>query len=130
MWRRWAACRILKKCSSLLNSELLVLANPILLGAEIPSSFQTPVVVSFLKKDKDKEDVNSYRPISLLNTDYKIIAKLLANRINKCLESSIDRDQCGFIVGRQLSFNTSFLVEASDYFSQNKILAHIMLLDD
>ena len=45
-------------------------------------------VISLLhKKGKDPEQIENYRPISLLNVDYKIITKTIANRIQKRLAS-------------------------------------------
>ena len=39
----------------------------------------------------------SYRPISLLEVYYKIIAKLLANKLGKCVNKNISKSQFGFI---------------------------------
>ena len=58
-------------------------------------------VISLLhKKGKDKTKVENYRPISLLNTDYKILAKTIANRIEKQIGNIIHSDQIGFIKDR------------------------------
>ena len=56
-----------------------------------------------LKKDKDPNLCGSYRPISLLNNDVKLLAKVLSRRLETCLPSIISEDQTGFILGRQLS---------------------------
>ena len=53
-----------------------------------------------LKKDKDAEECSSYRPISLLNVDFKIAAKILARRLEKILPKLIDPDQTGFVKAR------------------------------
>merc|ERR1711884_796002 len=52
------------------------------------------------KKDKDLLEIENFRPISLLNVDYKILTKCLTNRLQKVLEKIIDPEQNGFIKGR------------------------------
>ncbi len=49
-------------------------------------------IVIFFKKN--------WRPIALLNTDYKIIAKLIANRIKTVLPLIINEDQTGYLKDR------------------------------
>lgn len=52
------------------------------------------------KKDKDPLNCTSYRPISLLPVDVKILAKILAGRLESIMPSIISEDQTGFIKGR------------------------------
>ena len=42
---------------------------------------QRQAVITLLDKDKDRLLLKNWRPISLLNTDYKIMTKAIANRI-------------------------------------------------
>ena len=44
------------------------------------------------KKDKDMTDLKNWRPISLLNTDYKILAQSLAMRLQKVLPEIISKE--------------------------------------
>ena len=48
----------------------------------------------------DREKIPSWRPISLLNSDYKVIAKLIAKRLNTVIHKLIDPNQYAFIKGR------------------------------
>ena len=57
------------------------------------------------KKGKDLTDIKNWRPISLLNTDYKILASVLANRLQTVLPSIISLDQNGYLKGRYIGFN-------------------------
>ncbi len=50
------------------------------------------IITSIHKKGKNRLYLNNWRPISLLNTDYKIIAKLLAVRLQAVLPSIINDD--------------------------------------
>jgi hypothetical protein len=52
------------------------------------------------KKNKDRRLLKNWRPISLLNTDYKIITKILANRIKNALPSVINPDQVAYLKKR------------------------------
>ena len=51
---------------------------------------------------KDPQSLNEYRPISLIGCIYKILAKVLANRLKKVMSEIIDVRQSTFIGGRQL----------------------------
>lgn len=43
------------------------------------------------KKDKDRTNLKNWRPISLLNFDYKLVANVLANRIINIIPKLIDQ---------------------------------------
>ena len=52
------------------------------------------------KKDKDKRFIKKWRPISLLNVDYKIISKALAARLKKVLPNLISPQQTAYFENR------------------------------
>lgn len=57
------------------------------------------------KPNKDPLDCTSYRPISLLNTDLNIYAKILANHLRPLLHTLIGPEQVGFMPGREAKDN-------------------------
>lgn len=57
------------------------------------------------KPQTDNTAWSNYRPISILNMDIKILAKILSNRLNPIIGTLIHEDQTGFIPNRQTSDN-------------------------
>ena len=57
------------------------------------------------KKDAEPYFIKNWRPLTLLNCDYKIAAKALANRLKKVLPDLISSDQTGFMKGRFIGEN-------------------------
>ena len=55
------------------------------------------------KKDKDKRFIKNWRPISLLNTDTKIISKVLSTRIKNVLRFLISSNQMVYVKNRFIS---------------------------
>ena len=58
---------------------------------------------------KTKNKIESYRPISLLEVYYKIIAKLLVNKLGKCVHKNISKSQFGFIPTHTVSEASTYL---------------------
>ena len=54
-------------------------------------------IIFIPKPGRPRNKIESYRPISLLEVYYKIIAKLLANKLGKCVNKNISKSQFGFI---------------------------------
>ena len=67
------------------------------------------------KNGKNIRFLKNWRPISLLNTDYKIIAKLLAKRLQVVLPFIISSDQSGYLEGRNISNNLRNILDIIDF---------------
>ena len=63
------------------------------------SSSQRQAVIVLLDKGKDRTLLKNWRPISILNVDYKILSKTIAERLKKVLPGIVHYDQSGFITG-------------------------------
>jgi hypothetical protein len=66
------------------------------------------------KANKDKRFLKHWRPISLLNVDYKIFAKLLASRLQKVISGIINENQTGYIKGRYIGDNIRTMLDILD----------------
>uniref|UniRef100_A0A9J8AZK4 Reverse transcriptase domain-containing protein n=1 Tax=Cyprinus carpio carpio TaxID=630221 RepID=A0A9J8AZK4_CYPCA len=94
-----------KKFSSQLSPLLFNMFNHSLDQSTLPPSLTQAHITVLLKPDKDALDCSSYRPISLLNVDVKILSKVLASRMECIIPDIISQDQTGFIKGRHSFIN-------------------------
>ena len=81
------------------------------------------------KNGKDLRFLKSWRPVSLLATDYKILAKALATRLQKVISDLINPDQVGYIKGRFISQNIRS-IEDIMYLSKKYNIPGLLVLID
>jgi len=66
---------------------------------DIPEKLRTAIVIPVRKK-RDRNNLDNYRGISLLNTGYKIYSKVIAKRLTAIAEVLLLEEQNGFRKGR------------------------------
>lgn len=94
-----------KTFGDILTNPLAKALNSLSSPRQVPPDFLTAHITVIHKAGKDPAECPSYRPISLLNLDLKILTKILANRLIPLLASIIGQDQVGFMPGREARDN-------------------------
>ena len=81
------------------------------------------------KQCKDSTLLANWRPITLLNVDFKIATKSMANRIKPILKTIISSSQTGFIRGRYIGENIRLLSELLEHIEDNNIQSILFFSD-
>lgn len=84
----------------LLAPRLTALLKQFMEKESLPESTYDAIVVLVPKPGKDPEECTSYRPISLINADAKLLAKILATRLGTVMDDLVHVDQTGFMAGK------------------------------
>ena len=86
--------------------------------------------ISLIPKSPAACKLRDYRPISCCNIVYKVITKIIANRLKPILQSSISRSQSAFLKGRNLGENVLLAAELiRTYDSPNCSRSSMLKLD-
>ena len=108
---------------------LLNSANHSLTTEKLPDSLTQGIISLLPKGDKPKEYLKNWRPITLLNVDYKIISSAIAARISLGLDQIIHPDQCGFVPNRYIGESIRTTMDTLDYANNKKLTALLLILD-
>ena len=89
-------------------------------SGKIPSSLNH-TYVTLIPKTKNPKRVMEYRPISFCNVIYKLISKVLANRLKKVLPNVIFDTQSAFVPGRLIMNNILIAFETLHHMHNQRI---------
>jgi Reverse transcriptase (RNA-dependent DNA polymerase) len=77
-------------------------------------------MMHLLSKENDARVIQKFRPISLVDCSYKIISKVLTNRLSVIVNTIVDEAQTTFIQGRFILDNVLAAHEIIHYAKLHK----------
>ena len=81
------------------------------------------------KPGKPSDDLDSLRPITLLNTDVKLVMLAMSNRLQRPLEFLVDLTQSAFLVGRDISDNVRYHLSLAARLQELNLPGWLLLSD-
>ena len=111
------------------ESQLLDLYNTCWATRTIPNEWKEASVITFYKGKGEDSDASNYRPISLLNTLYKVYASMIQSRLADRYDRLLRKTQFGFRRGKGTSHPLFILRRLQDYSSRTGKPFHLLFLD-
>lgn len=85
--------------------------------------------ITLIPKISNPTSVKDFRPISLISSVYKVLAKVLANRLKRVLPILIEKSQSAFVENRQITDGPLIVNEVIDWAKAKKKKIFIFKLD-
>ena len=92
-------------------------------------SHRVGIIKLIPKQGKPPQEIKSWRPITLLNVDYKIVSTAIANRFKKIIDQIISPCQTAYIKNRYIGENTRLLFDTIA-FANKKMIPGIIVAAD
>ena len=93
------------------------------------SEMQNTSVLSLIHKKNERTYLKNYRPISLTNVDYRILAFALSMRLQKVITKIISTEQTGYIKKRFIGTNIRAILDVCENIEANNSAGILLLLD-
>lgn len=113
----------------IIGQRLVKMINNFIIQKKKPPSFANGRIILLAKPNNDPLDVNGWRPVTLLNTDYKIAAKILTNRLNDVLPMIISELQAAAVPGRSIFASLTLTRDIFTYVKQKQIKGAFITID-
>ena len=111
------------------EQQLLEIYNQCWVTKTIPEDWKKAIAVSFYKGKGDDADASNYRPISLLNTTYKVYAAMLQERLANKYDGQLRNTQYGFRRERSTAQPLFILRRLQDYSARTGVPFHCLFID-
>ncbi|PNH05108.1 Transposon TX1 uncharacterized protein [Tetrabaena socialis] len=100
------------------------------MAAALPGSWLEGLIALVYKgKQLPRELLPSYRPLTLLNADFKVLSKAVGNRLQGPLDYLVDALQTAFLDGRWIGENVLYHLGLREYLQQSAQPGALLLLD-
>ena len=117
-----------QSCWEVIKFDLLKMIKGFMRKAKIGGGINS-TYLALIPKETNPDTFASFRPISLCNASYKILAKLLTNRIKPLLKRVISSPQGGFVEGRHILDNVIQVLETIHSSKKRKEKGMLIKLD-
>ena len=113
----------------IIKADITHLYNYILFNRKQLSDTQKLAIISLIPKKDDLTEIKNWRPISLLNCDYKLLTKTLSIRLKSTLHHIIGAEQTCSVPNRQIFSNLYYIRDLIQYANNKKIQSFILNFD-
>ena len=87
------------------------------------------IITCIPKENKPKQHLKNWRPLTLLDSVYRIGSGAIAKRLKSVLHKIVNKDQTGFIKGRYFGENTRLIYDIMKCTEQNNIPGLLLLIE-
>ncbi|WOL04215.1 hypothetical protein Cni_G12936 [Canna indica] len=108
-------CAVIKEVNSVFKNNIM------------PAGWNNTKLVMIPKHEKSRK-IQEFRPIAVCNTIYKIVAKIIANRIRSVLDKIISKEQMAFVPKRHIQDNVLVVTKMVNSFYKSKASKPYILL--
>ena len=99
-------------------------------ATQLPQSWLEGLISLIYKgRDRPRAQLPSYRPITLLNCDYKLVGKAINNRLQPALSHLISELQTAFAIGRWIGDNVLYHQAMAEWLEASQQPGALLLLD-
>jgi hypothetical protein len=110
------------------GTDLVRVLNVVYETGQLSTSQRRGLLIVLYKKN-DRLEMNNWRPISLLNVDYKIATRAISGRLLAVIGTVVGSDQTCGVPGRTISENLSFICDLIDYVEHEDLPVAFLSLD-
>ena len=117
------------KFLELFKEELWAMYQEVVTNGILGHSARKGLMALLPKGNCDPNYIKNYRPLTILNTDYKVLAKTVATRLKRVLPDIIGDQQNGFMEGRNIQSSIRETIDIVSHINNTKQKAVIVSID-